>query len=162
MFITTDTRLAIALSNLRKHPKIGQRIREIEAAGIDVIIRDATSYLPNSATEEGFPPHPHYFININTKGDDKLAKEKWRISGTTEENSLAHEIGHVYWQYLLKTKGTKIVAGKPSGVPDETWNSILDETTARRFDTYSRPPGTFIPVRDDPKNGAFVEFLINL
>lgn len=162
MFTTTDVRLGYALSNLRKHPKIGLRIREIEAAGINVIIRDGTGYHPNSATGEGNPPHPHFYININTKGDDKLAKEKWGISGTTEENSLAHEIGHVYWQYLLMTKGAKVVAGKPAGVPDDTWNSILDETTARRFDTYSRPAGTFVPVRDDPKNGAFINFLINL
>jgi hypothetical protein len=162
MFTTTDKTLAAALSNLRKHPQLGIRIREIEAAGINVIIKDGRSYHPNSATEAGTPPSPDFFIHINTKGDDRLAKEKWGISGTTEENSLAHEIGHVYWQYLLKTKGAKIVAGKPAGVSSADWDSILDETTARRFDTYSRPAGTFVPLRNDPKNSAFINFLINL
>jgi hypothetical protein len=66
--------------------------------------------------------------------------------GTNEENSIAHELGHAYFDYLTEVKKKPIPSGPlDPDVSSDKWEEILSEAMARRFDTYSRPKGTIIP-----------------
>lgn len=147
MILVTDTKLKTALDNLRKNPNFTAIIADLEKdASITVRIIPSSSGL-GSSTDVTNP----FFqtVVIDTAADAALAKKKWGISGTTEENSIAHELGHVYWNYLQHVKKkTNMLDGKPPTVSAAKWDEILSETTARRFDTYSRPIGTTIPILD--------------
>lgn len=158
MFQITDTKLRKAFENLRKNPNFSEKIAEMEKSNIAVqIISSSTAN--HSTTEVLDDDYKVFLVTINSKGDDELAKQKWGISGTKEENSLAHELGHVYWDYLRHIKKkTNMLDGKPTTVSTEDWDDILSETTARRFDTLSRPAGTIIPLRT-PKAETILERL---
>lgn len=147
MILVTDTKLKAALANLKKNPNFTAIIAQLETdSSITVQIIPSASGL-GSSTDVTNP----FFqtVVIDTPADAALAKKKWGISGTTEENSIAHELGHVYWTYLQHVKKKpNMLDGKPPTVTADKWNEILSETTARRYDTYSRPVGTRIPVFD--------------
>jgi hypothetical protein len=142
-----DLKLKTALENLKKNLNFTWKLAELEKPEITVQIV-AASTTGSSTTEVLDDEYKTYLILINCKADDALAKQKWGICGTTEENSLAHELGHVYWYYLRHViKKTNMLDGKPSSVSEDDWDEIMGETMARRFDTLSRPAGTTIPVR---------------
>ncbi len=147
MFVITDAKLKTAFENLKKNPNFSWKIAELEQAGITVQVV-SSSTTGSSTTEVIDADFKVYLVIINTPADDALAKQKWGISGTIEENSLAHELGHVYWNYLRQVKKKpNMLNGRPAGVSEDDWDEILSETTARQFDTLSRPVGTTIPLR---------------
>lgn len=147
MFVIMDAKLKTAFENLKKNPNFSWKIAELEQAGITVQVV-SSSTTGSSTTEVLDADYKVYLVTINTSADDAQAKQKWGISGTTEENSLAHELGHVYYYYLLNVKKKPhMLDGRPGGVSEDDWSEIMSETMARRFDTLSRPAGTTIPIR---------------
>jgi hypothetical protein len=158
MIKATDSVLTRALNELKRNPELGPRILEIEHAGIEVIINAAPSK-PHSQTDPSDPMHQVVFIN--SKGDDAVARAQWGIAGTSEANSIAHELGHVYFSYLKDVKKKPIPAG-PSTQPPESWQGNLSEVMARRFDTYSRPKGTVIPILIHEEPSFFMKLLLSI
>lgn len=158
MFLITDAKLKPAFENLKKNPNFSGKIAELEKEGITVQVV-SSSTTGSSTTEVLDADYKVHLVTINTTADDALAKQKWGISGTTEENSLAHELGHVYWNYLLYVKKKPhMLDGGPPGVSASDWEETLTETYARQFDTLSRPVGTTIPLRT-PKKETVMERL---
>lgn len=157
MFLITDPKLRTAFEKLKKNPNLGPKIAELEKDAITVQIVSATT-TGSSTTEVIDKVAGIYLVSVNAAADDILAKQKWGIGGTTEENSLAHELGHVYYYYLQDFKKKPMLGGAPSGVSADDWSEIMGETMARRFDTYSRPSGTVIPVRT-PREETILERL---
>jgi hypothetical protein len=151
MINAIDPRLASALLKLRKNFEMGKRIVEMETAGINVIIQPGPA-LPTSNTVTLGPKD--YTISINSKGDDRKAVATWGIKGTTEENSLAHELGHVYFNYMINVKGKPLVGG-PVGVTPDRWEEMLSEATSRRFDNFTRPMGVIVPAADARAESAW-------
>jgi hypothetical protein len=145
MITATDPTLTTALNKLKSIPTLKDKIFEMEKAGINVTIEpkvsDSSHTLATDAT--------HYIVTIDSKADDAIAKANWGITGTDEGNSIAHELGHVYFGYLTDVKKKPIPSGPPK-VPPDDWATILSEAMARRFDTYSRPKGIVIPVLGPP------------
>ena len=154
MITATDPKLAAALKNLRSHADIGPIILNLEKAGYDVTIRPTS--LENSITVIDKKRETVFEIGINSKGDDILAKSKWGITGTNEENSIAHELGHVYWRYMYDFQKKKPLT-KPAGSTksQQDWDNALEETQARRFDNFTRPRGTIVPTVDTAKPTVF-------
>lgn len=147
MILVTDAKLKAALDNLRKNPNFTKIINDLESDGSITVQISPSSSGSGSSTDVTDPYRQ--IVVIDTAADAAKAMKKWGIGGTTEENSIAHELGHVYWTYLQEVKKkSNMLDGKPSTVTKDKWNDILSETTARRFDTYSRPVGTTIPLLD--------------
>lgn len=147
MIKVTDPKLKTALDNLKKNPNFTTIISQLDSdGGITVEIMPSSSGL-GSSTDVTNPAYQ--IVVIDTKADAALALSKWGVSGTTEENSIAHELGHVYWTYLKEIKKKpNMLDGLPTTIPLAKWDENLSETTARRFDMYSRPMGTRIPILD--------------
>lgn len=147
MILVTDAKLKAALDNLRKNPNFTKIIADLDSDNSITVQISPSSSGSGSSTDVTDPYRQ--IVVIDTAADAALAMKKWGISGTTEENSIAHELGHVYWTYLQEVKKkSNMLDGKPSTVTKDKWNEILSESTARRFDTYSRPVGTTIPILD--------------
>jgi hypothetical protein len=147
MISSIDPKLTIALGNLRKNPTLNTFISEMEVAGLTVFIFQAPPTSSNSYTDVNHSPK--YSCYINTKGDASVALFKWGITLTTEENSIAHELGHVYFDYLLNIKKKPgLVSSPPTGATAAQWQDIMDESISRRFELSTRPPGTIIPLKD--------------
>src|SRR5438128_6330176 len=103
MFQIMDAKLRKAFENLRKNSNFTEKIAEMEKSGVVVQIMSSPT-ADHSTTEVLDDGYKFYLVTINSKGDDELAKRKWGISGTNEENSVADELGHVYWDYLRHVK----------------------------------------------------------
>jgi len=147
MITATEPKLAAALKTLRRNPKLSELVIKMEADGVTVIIEPAPPSYSNSKTELNYSPT--YYCYINSTGDSAKALNTWGIKGTNEENSIAHELGHVFWDYLSNVvKKTGMLDGKPSAITSSQWSDILSEATARRFDNYSRPAGVIVPTAD--------------
>lgn len=144
MIFSSDLTLKNALLTLRKNLQLGPLIIEMESGGVTVNIMPGP-YRSVSGTE--FVGPLKYNLYINSKGDDAIAVAKWGVSGTKEENSIAHELGHVYCDYLKEGKKKPTPSGPPR-VSISDWEGILSETMARKFDNYSRPPGIRVPIVD--------------
>jgi len=151
MITTADPTLAAALRRLRANIEVGKRISELEAAGVNVVIQPGPTLVVSNTDTRG---PKDYLISINSKGDDREAIAKWGIKGTTEVNSIAHELGHVYFNYLINVKGKPLVSG-PAGVPTARWEEMLSESTSRRFDSFTRPVGVIIPAADTRAEGTW-------
>lgn len=159
MITTNDPKLAVAINNLRKNPKLAPFILEMDAAGLNIFIVQAPPTSKGSYTD--VYSRPVYHCYINTKGDAATSWEKYKITLTTEENSIAHELGHVYFDYLLYFKKPASIATAlkpPSVLTLSQWEEVLDETMSRRFELYSRPPGTILPLKD-PRAESVLERL---
>lgn len=148
MILVTDPKLKTALDNLKKNPNFTAIITQLETdSTITVQIKPSTTIGLGSSTDVTDPYNQ--IVIIDSKGDAAVALSKWGISGTTEENSIAHELGHVYWTYLKEVKKkSNMLNGLPTTISLAKWDENLSEATARRFDTYSRPVGTTIPILD--------------
>lgn len=140
MITTTDSALDRALKTLKHNLELGPLIREMETKGYVIRIQRGG---PGRNSQTETVGSKNYVLFIREKGDAEVAKAKWGITGTTLENSLAHELGHVYADYLQFEKRPD--KSPPSGVTQVRWEAILSETHARRWDQRSRPPGVFIP-----------------
>ena len=124
-----------ALQIVRRNHFLSQKISEMEKHYNISIKEDLTS--PTSTTDETTPPI--FKITINSKGDEAQSIREWGISGTTEENSVAHELGHVYFNYLTNIKKVPPNSNKPVGLSKDQWYVIESEATAREWDNYTRP-----------------------
>jgi len=151
MITTMDPSLGAALLKLRANLELGKRISELEASGVNVIIQPGPTLIVSNTDMRG---PKDYVISINSKGDNKESIKKWGIKGTTEVNSIAHELGHVYFNYLINVKGKPLVSG-PAGVPPDKWEEMLSEATSRRFDNSTRPIGVIVPAADARAEGAW-------
>ncbi len=142
MIVTNDPKLSVAINNLRINPKLAPYIREMEGAGLSIFVVQAPP--TSNGSQTNVYSRPMYHCYINTKGDAAVAWQKYKITLTTEENSIAHELGHVYFDYLLKIKKLPSLIGvlklPPNGATADQWrDDILDEAMSRRFELYSRP-----------------------
>lgn len=144
MIHTNDPAIGKALNILRMHPVLGKRIRDMEADSVNVLIDRYGKGCDNSRTDTNLAPK-NYQIFICENGDALKAEKIWGIKGTTLENSLAHELGHVYFDWR---KSTVPIPSGPRGVSPEKWDDVMDEAHARIWDNYSRPPGVIVPVGD--------------
>jgi hypothetical protein len=146
MITTKDPKLQAALDKLRANPELSGRISELEHAGYDVTLEPLEPSPQGHSFQKPTGPL-HYIVYIDSKRDDELAQCKWGISGTKEENSIAHELGHIYFDYLTEIK-KKPILPPPPNVTVEKWKEHQDEVMAKRFDTFSRPKGVAIPLSD--------------
>ena len=157
MINSYDPRFKDAINNLRKNLHLAPYIKEMEGAGLNVFVVQGAPAAGGSQTY--VYSRPVYTCLIHTKGDAGISLQKYKVTLTTEENSIAHELGHVYFDYALNIKKTPslvaTLAKPPKGATAEQWEVVLTECMSRRFELYSRPPGTIIPLKDPIEEGFF-------
>lgn len=136
MIAVNDPTLRAALNKLRTIPELSGRIFDLEKAGYCIKIEPAPTQRSSKSEQMG---SLIFEVRINSEMDDDIAQCKWGISGTKEENSIAHELGHIYFNYLTEVQQKKIppapqITRMNSGKPTWTspWPSGLTLTRARK------------------------------
>jgi hypothetical protein len=144
LIVATDPVLKAALNTLRKNGAIGPKIADLEKAGFAVNIQPGPGR-PSSGTQHIAPLI--YDVFIRSEADNVVALLKFGVAGTNEVNSIAHELGHIYCDYVFDIK-KKPLASPTKKVTLAEWKEVLSETMARQFDTATRPPGVIIRGKD--------------
>jgi hypothetical protein len=141
----TDPTLDAALKKLRNNPQLGPLIIEMEAAGFQVNIEPGPAGRTSGMAKNG---PLIYDVIINSKEDDAVARAMFGVVGTNEENSIAHELGHVFFEYLyVEVKKKPLVMPPGWTITRELFMEGCSETYARQWDNRTRPPGVMIPVK---------------
>jgi hypothetical protein len=133
-----DQDLRTAFENLSRNPRFTSRILELKTAKAYISIMDGSWTSKGSTTDAEYPKIDIY---INNKDDVSFGNSKYGASMTPLETSIAHELGHAYFEYLLwEKKGeAKLLAGLPDTVDLKKWRKDLSEVMARRFENDVRP-----------------------
>lgn len=132
-----DPSLKTTFDNLSKRPQFIGYVSELAGCKARITIHDGLWHAKGSITEANYPDIDIY---INNPDDAQLAKVKYCLPTTSLETSLAHELGHAYFEYLLwEKKGSRILAGRPPSVDETKWRTSMSETMARRFENLTRP-----------------------
>lgn len=143
MISATDPTLGAALKTLRQNSELGPRIIDMETAGFAVNIKPGPAGKLSRTEHLGLLA---YDVFINSRADDVLAIAKYGVRGTNEVNSIAHELGHVFFEYVFDFK-KKPLTGPPE-ISLERLKEVLSETMARQWDNRTRPQGSKVRLRD--------------
>jgi hypothetical protein len=153
-----DPRLESALNNVRKNQWLAPLIKRyldgpIWEIDIQLVWHDAAS-TPTGCT----PPNsytvmkdaPRYVTHLQPYGDNLASKKKYGDDRpSTPEVSLAHELGHIYFDFMFDREFVMlpprfVLKGKTK----DDYANAYDEAVARMWENCMRPPGQQVWVLD--------------